>query len=176
MRSAVHHWLLPFALLLSALAAASAARAQAVPESAMKAAFIFNFTVFTEWPAASLAPGAPIHLCASPRSELYGALSQLAERSANGHRIAVLPSASVRDCHVLYLDRLDRERWPQLRRDTQHVPLLTVTDDQEIGAAGAVISLAIDDERITFDVDSTSARASGLVLSSRLLRLARSVQ
>ena len=164
------------ALLLAVLCCASAL-AEPVPEYELKAAFVFNFAVFTEWPQDALAAGAPLALCGSAGTPLFGALSQLNDKLVNGHRIAVHPSADApRGCHVLVLEHGDRERWPQLRRELAGAAVLTVSDDAASPGENAVIALAPHDKRIGFSVDLSAARAARLTLSSKLLRLARSVQ
>ncbi|MDM5177501.1 YfiR family protein [Massilia sp. DJPM01] len=166
-----------FWLLAAGLAAAAAARADPVPENAMKAAFVFNFTVFAEWPPEALAGGAPISLCANAGGALFASLSKLHDKVVNGHPIAVRHAgASPRGCHVLVVEQIDRERWRELRRELAGAPVLTVSDDRVIGPDGVVIAMAVMDERIVFDVDMAPARAARLNLSSKLLRLARSVQ
>lgn len=164
-------------LLALALLAHARAQAEPVSEHALKAAFVFNFAVFTEWPQEALAGGAPISVCASASNALLPALQQLSDKVVNGHRISVRAHARpVRGCHVLVLDRADREHWPQLKRDLAGAHVLTVADDQDIGADGAVIVLNMDEQRIAFDIDIAAARSARLTLSSKLLRLARSVQ
>ena len=155
---------------------AAGALAQPVPEQDLKAAFIFNFAVFTEWPQEALAGGAPITVCAGPTTSMFGALSQLNDKQVNGHRIAVRSAAVLRGCHVLVLDRSDRERWVQIRRELAGAPVLTVSDDPGLSDGGAVITLTVEDKRIGFHVDLAAARSARLSLSSKLLRLARNVQ
>ncbi len=167
-------WLL---LLACAGAPAAGAAPEPVAESDLKAAFVFNFAVFTEWPQEVLAGGAPISLCASAASPRFASLAQLNDKMVNGHRVAVRASAAaLRSCHVLVLDRADRERWSQLKRDLGGANVLTVADGRAIGTDGAVIAMSIEEQRIGFDVDLGAARAARLTLSSKLLRLARSVQ
>lgn len=162
--------------LLSVLCGAYGAH-EPVQENDMKAAFVFNFAVFTEWPDGALAGGAPISVCAGAANPMLAALTQLNDKLVNGHRIAVrATAASVRGCHVLVLDRHDRPRWPQLKRELAGSNVLTVSDDRSISADGAMIALSVEDQRIGFDVDVTAARGARLNLSSKLLRLARSVQ
>lgn len=162
--------------LLAACAAAGPAAAQPVPEHDMKAAFIFNFAVFTEWPNETLAANAPISVCANPASPMFGALRTLGDKLVNGHRVNVRESvAPLRGCHVLVLDRSDRERWVQWKRDLAGATVLTVADDHAIGTDGAVIALTVEDKRIGFDIYLAPARSARLNLSSKLLRLARSV-
>ncbi len=162
-------------LLLGTLGAAHAA--PPVPEADLKAAFVFNFAIFTQWPAQALASGAPLSLCAGGAGPLYAALGQLNDKVVNGHRIALRAAAAdARGCHVLVLDRADRARWPQWRRDLGGAAVLTVADDADPGADGAVIVLELEDNRIGFTIDLGAARDAHLTLSSKLLRLARSVQ
>jgi hypothetical protein len=169
MAAALLHRLLPALLLV-----AGGSIAQPVAEHEMKAAFVFNFAVFTEWPADVLAPNAPMTLCTGAPSPLAHSLAQLQDRVVNGHVLTVRPAAAgVRGCHLLVLDKPDRERWPQWRRELGAGTVLTISDDRR---DGAVILLAVDQNRIAFEVDLAAARAARLNLSSKLLRLARSVQ
>lgn len=163
------------AALLAVLA--GPALAEPVPEPDLKAAFVYNFTVFTEWPQDALGAGAPIRICASLGSTLAAALGQLNDKLVNGHRISVRPTpAAARNCHVLVLGVQDRERWVQLRHELAGASVLTVADDPDIGADGAVIAMSVENLRIGFAVDLVAARGARLTLSSKLLRLARSVQ
>jgi hypothetical protein len=156
------------------LLAAGLAAAQPVAEHDLKAAFVFNFAVFTEWPADVLAPGAPLNLCVGAPSPLTQALGQLQDRVVNGHALAVRQAgAGLRGCHLLVLDKPDRERWQQWRRELGAATVLTISDDRR---DGAVILLSVDQARVAFEVDLAAARAARLNLSSKLLRLARSVQ
>lgn len=162
---------------LLALLQAAHAFAEPVPEPDLKAAFIFNFAVFTEWPPEALPSGAPLAVCASAANALLPALQQLSEKLVNGHRISVRAGVRpVRACHVLVLDRADRDQWPQLRRDLAGAHVLTVADDSAAGIDGAVIVLHVDEQRVGFDIDMGAAKSARLLLSSKLLRLARSVQ
>jgi len=162
---------------LLALVALQCEAREPVLESDLKAAFVFNFAVFTEWPQEVLPGGAPIILCASPAGAMLASLGALHDKVVNGHRLALRSSAGTpRACHVLVLDKSDRERWAQVKRELAGAGVLTVSDDRVISADGAVIGLTIEAQRIGFDVNLTAARSARVNLSSKLLRLARSVQ
>lgn len=170
-------WLAAAALALQLSAAP--ALAQAVPENELKAAFVFNFAVFTAWPAEALASGAALNLCAYAGNSLLPALGALHEKTINGHKVNVRlagAGAGLRACQVLFLDSQDRERWGQVRQELAGASVLTVSDDHRISADGSAIALSLDNQRIAFDVDLTAVRQARLNLSSKLLRLARSVQ
>ncbi len=164
-------------VLLALLAACVNGTAQPVPEHELKAAFVYNFAVFTEWPQEALAAAAPIVLCTGSASSLSPALQSLNDKVVNGHKLAVRPAAAgLRACHVLVLGSGDRERWGQIKRDLAGTHVLTVSDDSSISQDGAMIAMSMVNQRIGFDVDIKAARSARLQLSSKLLRLARSVQ
>lgn len=164
-------------LALLCVLGAAPAGAQTVPENDLKAAFVFNFAVFTAWPQDALAGGAPLCLCANPGDPLFAALGALNDKLVNGHRVVLRPTpAALRGCQVLVLGSAERERWPQIKRELAGAGVLTVSDEPAISADGAVIGLWVEQRRIGFDVDMGAARAARLALSSKLLRLARIAQ
>lgn len=153
--------------------------AEPVPEYDLKAAFVYNFALFTEWPAAAAFEGGYLNICVNPSSPLRPALSALADKPVQGKRLAVRALASVdgaRACHVLVLGASDRGRWLALLRAVRGAPVLTVADDQDGNYEGAMLSLGLEGGRVAFDVDTRAARRAQLRLSSKLLRLGRMVQ
>lgn len=173
------------ALLAFLLLAGGPAHAQlptGAGEAQLKAAILFNFAMFTEWPADTLPANAPLRLCVFQDNALLPALSGLQEKQVNGHPVSVRTlsaqpgAAQMASCHLLVLDAQDRERWALLKHDLATSSVLTVADDRIIGANGAMISFGIDNRRVGFDVDLAPVRQARLSLSSKLLRLARSVQ
>lgn len=170
------------AFLLMAGGEAGAQLPSSAAEADLKAAILFNFALFTEWPLDTLPPGAPLRICAFQGNSMQPALATLQDKPVNGHRVTVRllggqpAPAQLATCHLLLLDAQDRERWAALRHELATSSVLTVADDRIIGASGAMISFGIDNRRVGFDVDMTPVRQARLALSSKLLRLARSVQ
>jgi len=164
-------------LMVAALAGVGTATAQGVPERDLKAAFVFNFIQFTQWPASGV-DGGTLNLCASPGSPLYEALAPLAGKVANGRPIALHSLIDVRPelCHVVVAIEADRGRIGGVLETVSGRPVLTVTDDPEIARAGVMIGMAVNGGHMSFIVDNSRAARAGLSISSRLLRLARSVQ
>ncbi|HYD93933.1 MAG TPA: YfiR family protein [Noviherbaspirillum sp.] len=156
-----------------------AATAQPVPEYELKAAFVYNFALFTDWPADTAYDGGTLNICVNPSSALRLPLAGLGDKPVKGRRVAVRAFSgveSLRLCHVLFIDGSDRERWGQIKKGLGGVSVLTVSDDDQIIHDGSVIGLTMENNRIVFDVDTRAARQARLVLSSKLLRLARTVQ
>lgn len=152
---------------------------QPVPEDELKVAFVYNFILFAEWPGDASFERNVLNICVNPHSALRQGLARLNDKSVNGRRIAVrslVAPEGVRACHVLFIDSSDREHWKQIRKDLSTTAVLTIADDEEIGHDGAVIALKMHHNRIVFDVDMNAASKARVALSSKLLRLARSVQ
>jgi hypothetical protein len=155
------------------------AHAEPIPEYTLKAAFVYNFALFTDWPQSASGEAGPLQLCFSADSVLRPALSDLNDRLVKGRRIiarAVTNFDAIRHCHLLFLDGGDRVRWSAARNGLRSAPVLTISDDPEIIRTGALIALYFDNDRIAFDINMPAVREAQLTLSSKLLRLARAMQ
>lgn len=167
-------WLAAASLLLTA-----SAWAEPVPEYDLKVAFVYNFALFTEWPADTPFEGGSLNICVNPSSALRQPLRALTDRVVKGRKISVhqLPALDrLRNCHVLLVDGSDRERWMQVKKGLAGASVLTISDDEEIGHSGSIIALSTEGKRMVFDIDLHAAHDARLTLSSKLLRLARTVQ
>lgn len=156
-----------------------AAQAEPVPEYTLKAAFVYNFALFTDWPQPASGETGSLQLCFSADSALRPALTDLNDRLVKGRRIiarALTNFDTVRHCHLLFLEGGDRVRWSAARNGLRSAPVLTISDDPEIIRTGALIALYFDNDRIAFDVNMPAVREARLTLSSKLLRLARAMQ
>ncbi len=155
----------------------------AVPVSAeaLKAAFLVNFVRFADWPAGTPGDFIPYSIGISGNRQLEDELIRLADRQlVRGHRIRVVRINSLADLaglHVAYFDQeanesegiSAREALPLLRAR----PVLTVSNSPDFLAAGGMIRIFREEKALRFDISAETARDSGLVLSSRLLALAR---
>lgn len=168
----------PCLLLLGLLG--SGARAQHSADSAdVKAAFVFHFAKFVEWPAGSfLNSAAPIRLCTLGRSPLEPALENAVQgKSAQNREIRIERAKlgpNLRSCHILLLGAADANRVAQALEAVASAPVLTVTESEE-GSGGGTITLVTENNRLRFDIDLGAAEKAGLRLSSKLLALARKV-
>lgn len=158
-------------------AGGSAFAQQAASEHDLKAAFIYNFIQFTQWPKGSGDSG-PLNVCANPGGPLFSSLLTVAGKPAAGRPLLLLPLADARAerCHVLVATEVDRPQIAAILAVVGEAPVLTITDDAESIRFGLMIGMAIESGKMTFIIDNTRAGRVGLNISSRLLRLARSVQ
>ena len=153
-----------------------AAAAQAGSEAALKAACIYNFALFTEWPAAGLAPDDSLSICIHPDSPLGAALTDLNLQTIRGHQVLIQSTPKLRNCHILLLDALDRPELGRIRQALRGSHVLTITDSAEREPGDAIIALSVENKRIVFDINLAAAHQAQPGISSKLLRLARTVQ
>ena len=88
----------------------------------------------------------------------------------------VQSTPNLRSCHILLLDALERPELARMRQMLRGVNVLTSTDMADPVPGDAIIALSVAGKRVIFDIDLTAAHQAQLSISSKLLRLARSVQ
>ena len=162
-----------------ALATLPAFAAEPTESAQVKAAFVFNFLKFVEWPkeARSQAPRS-IHLCIIGNRPLDGNLDLLAGRNLGGRVIQIINQASPASdtlCHIAYIADTDTSFLKDLQRMAPDVPTLTISDQRGFIDQGGMIELRIIDGKVRFDINLLAARAANLQLSSQLLQLANRV-
>ncbi len=148
-------------------------------EYQVKAAFILNFINFTEWPASALgAPSAPFRICVLGRDPFGEALDRTMEgETVHGHPVAVdrvSREDAARRCQILFVSASPESA--SLVKSLLDAPILMIGDSPGFLREGGVVAFALDQGRVRFDVARQNAERRGLVLSSRLLRVARRVE
>jgi len=150
----------------------------AVSEYELKAAYLYNFALFTTWPQEKMADGNPnMIFCVVAQDAQSASISNLQSKKIRDRSILVrqisLPEEG-RGCHVLFFDANAMEAVPKLLEAVRDTGTLTVTDMPDMMRKDAVISMVIENGRLAFDVNLFNARRARLILSSKLLKLARS--
>jgi hypothetical protein len=170
--------LLAVALMPAALLQAHAQRAEA-SESGVKAAFIYKFANYIEWPpSAFAAANTPLVIGVAGSDEIGAELERLVPgRTVNGHPLSVKrvkEGEPLRGVHVLFIGR-DQGALAQLLRSAQQQSVLTVTDTERGLEMGSAINFIPAGERIAFEVSLDAAEKTGHKISSRMLSVARRV-
>lgn len=157
-----------------------AARAQGASiEYAVKAAYLYKFAPFVEWPPTAFASASsPFQLCVLGRDPFGASLDQaVSGQRVDEHRVVVrrldrVDAAS--GCHVLYLGASTSQTAVEALRAVRGLPILTVADsDRE---SGAIIRFVVKDNRVRFAIDTGAAAANHVTISSKLLGMAMSVR
>jgi hypothetical protein len=168
-----------FAALMFALPAF--AQSEARPsEVQIKAAFLYKFGEFVQWPPAAFGrAGAPFTIGVLGAEELASVLEQLVvDRTVQGRPIVVRRlrrGESLAGLHVLFIGQAETPRLAETLAAARSYSVLTVTEAENALASGAMINFVADDSRVRFDVALPSAERGQLKISSRLLAVARRV-
>jgi hypothetical protein len=159
------------------------AYAQARPlsiERSVKAAFLYKFLGYAEFPAASFVDAeAPLVIGVAGSDELAAELSRMVVgRSVNGRPIvvrAIKDPGAIGELHLLFIAGDEARAAAMLKAHSQH-PMLTVTETERGLQLGSVINFKIVDDHVRFDVSLDAAGKNNVKLSSRLLTVAHLVQ
>ncbi|MFQ5515371.1 MAG: YfiR family protein [Myxococcota bacterium] len=163
------------ALLALLSLTASTPEVSAAPEYQVKAAFLYNFAKFVEWPEASL-PSDEITICILGRDP-FGKIidAAVSGKTVRGRRLRVRryrTAPAARSCQLLFLARSERQRIAQVTEALRGAPVLIVSDADRFGEPGGMVNLVIDQNRVRIEINVVNVREAGLEISSRLLTLA----
>jgi hypothetical protein len=154
--------------------------AGAVPgEAEVKAAFVFNFIKFVEWPSSAFrSPEDPILLSVLGNDSTGAALASLDGKKVSGRRVVVrkVPVLSgLERSHVLFVGASEKTALSVLRA-AQRWPVLTVADFEGFAGRGGTIGFVRQDDRVGFEISEETARKVGLKVDAKLLYLGKSVR
>lgn len=153
--------------------------AQGITAPELKAAFLYNFAKFTNWPDDVVVVNGALVLCVAGD----GAVGDALERVSTGHSIDGHPVLITRGqidglprCHVLYASGLDAKQSVRLLDSLKGLAVFTVSDFNQFAQLGGVAQFFVEDGRMRFAINPDAAERAHLVLSSKLLSLAKLVK
>jgi len=163
-------------LLAALLAAPGGVRAQAAGEYELKAAFLYNFAKFVDWPPAAFPdPNAPFRICVLGKDPFGGSLqAAVTGEEIAGHKLTVA-GARTTGCQVLFISRSERDQTAQILAAVKDSPVLTVGDSPGFLEQGGVINFLLEGGKVRFEINNEAAGKARLTISSKLLQLARRV-
>jgi hypothetical protein len=166
-------------LLLAAGLVAHQAAAQQATEASIKAAFLYKFAGYIEWPADTFAaPDAPLVIGVTGSEEVAAELERLVPgRSVNNRPVVVRrfrEGEAPEGAHILFVGRGEPNLRAVVRAAQQNGGALVVTESEKGLEAGGSINFVVDD-RVGFEVSLEAAERSGHRISSRMLAVARRV-
>lgn len=150
--------------------------ADGLSEGQIKAAYLYNFAKFVEWPAEVLPADAEIQLCVVGNNVLDGALETLDGRSIGGHRLRVIQrnhaELTLIDCHLLFIGSSEQQRFLVTLKTLGSAPVLTLSDIGDFAEKGGGIGLLFRDSKVVFEVNLETIRNARLHLPGQLLNIA----
>ena len=168
----------PLLLCVTLCLMANAGLAQQATEYQVKAAYLYNFAKFVQWPPQGTNDAA-FGICVLGRDHFGATLdATVAGENINGRRVEVQRIFSPREsgnCRILYVGSREGN---DLRRVLEEVRpgTLTVSDLPDFMDRGGMIQFVLDNNRVRFEVNLDAAERAGLTLSSELLKVAMAVR
>ena len=157
------------------------AASDAAPEYEVKAAFLYNFAKFVEWPTSAFTtPDEPLVFCIMGDDPFGASIDRIVkDRAANGRAIAIrreVRADAVSSCHLIFAVAGDEVDVARVVHETSGAPVLTVGESPSFLDDGGIIGLVVDGGKVRFEINARGAEQAGLKVSSQLLKLARSVR
>lgn len=159
----------------SPLIVTAAHSAESPSEYQVKAVFVFNFSRFVEWPPQAFrSPTQPFAICILGEDPFGPKLDEAVRgEDINQHPLQIRRLRHVReadDCQILYIDRSEGGELHQILSALDHHSTLTVSELKDAAERGGMIQFLTENNRIRLRINVESARAAGLIISSKLLR------
>ena len=156
-------------------------RAAPSPEYLIKAAYLYNFALFVEWPAEVFATrDAPIVIGIIGADPFDQALERtIQDKRINGRTLVVRrlqPGQDVRQAHILFVRSSEAARNDELIGRLAGHPVLLVGETPDFSRRGGTITFTIEDERVRFEINVEAVRRARLNVSATLLNVARVVR
>jgi hypothetical protein len=146
-------------------------------ESDVKAAFLYNFTKFVDWPPAAFASGdSPFRLCVFGQDPFGRGLDDLVRgETVNSRRLVVERPDRIQDlrsCHLLFVSRSERARTEEILDSLRGTSVLTVGESDGFLDKGGLINFVRSGTKIRFEIRERPATPEAPKISSKLMRLA----
>jgi len=157
-----------------------AAQDAAPGEYEVKAAFIYNFARFVEWPQPAIGSDRdPLTIAVLGEGPIGGILEKVLQgktvgaRSLTIRRFAAL--GDLRPTPILFIGRQEESDLTEILSKLGRAPVLTVCEAEGAARLGCVVNFIIVDNKVRFEIAPESAKAAGLKISSKLLSVAKIV-
>ncbi len=165
---------------LAFLCLTAGAAGQVVSEYQVKAAYLYNFAKFVEWPAEGFSsPADSFEVCIFGEDPFGAGIDELMHDKVVQQRKLVLRRiasfSEARSCQILFVPRASRAQTRELLEQIKSSSILTVGETPDFLRNGGVINLVLEQDRVRFDVNLDAAQRTRLRISSKLLAVARAV-
>lgn len=149
-------------------------------EYQVKAAFLYNFAKFVEWPAEKFpAIDSPVIIGVVGADPFGSVVDRTVQgKTINGRPLIVQrfgPGEDYRRCHILFIGRSLKDSAATILTEVKSESILTVSEIENFARRGGMIGLVVVDESVKFEVNLPAAERANLKVSSKLLSVARAV-
>jgi hypothetical protein len=156
-------------------------------EYQVKAAFLYNFVKFVDWPAKSVADSNEPMTIGIIGDDPFGkAFEPLKNKLVKDKKIVLKrfkglnelkqsgkQIEAIKICHLLFVCRSEKELFREIINLVKDRPVLTIADTEGFLESGGIINFLMEEKKIRFEINRTAAKQAKLRISSKLLRLAK---
>lgn len=146
-------------------------------EYELKAAFLYNFAKFVEWPPGTFPQSSsPFVIGILGENPFADDLKKtVAGKKILEHPISVVAFSTLAEatnCHILFISNSEKSRLGAIFKSLRGAPVLTVGENDQFTEAGGMINFVREANKIRFQINDESAKGARLKISSKLLSLA----
>lgn len=154
--------------------------AQTLSEEQVKAAYVFSFAKFIEWPAGTFpTPNSSLRFCVLNDRAFQAELDRIVKnKSIAGHSIDVLQvedGDQSRSCQLLFIDSGQDRQTRHVLEVLRGASVLTIGETEGFLNENGIINFVLEDDHVHFEINHKAASEAGLYISSRLLGVAKRV-
>jgi len=184
-------------LLIAAIASKARADSATGSEYQVKAAFLYNFIKFADWPEEKMADDNEPIIVGIIGSDPFGdAFKPIKDKPIRGKKVIIklfkgleeLKKKSekdtsekhpqikaIRKCHLLFICNSEKERFKETINLVQDYSVLTVADTQGFLESEGIVNFVMEEKKVRFEINVTAAKQAKLKIRSQLLRLAKRI-
>jgi hypothetical protein len=144
-------------------------------EYQIKAAYLYNFIKYIDWPSSK----DTITIGIFGENPFGSALAPLNGKTAKGRRVVIKQLDSLRDadnCQVIFVSSSEKQRLRDIFENATAEHVLTVGEVEGFAQSGGIINFIEENNKVHFEINAEAARRTGLTISSELLKLAKLVK
>ncbi len=149
-------------------------------EYEVKAAYLYQFGKFVEWPSSKLPGSEGFSICTIGKDPFGARLDEtLAGRTVQGWPVIakrLQTTESAGDCDVLFISSSERSRMEEILEAVRGKSVLTVSESMNFLQQGGMINFQMDKRKVRFGVNLSALRQANLKVSSELLKVANSIK
>ncbi len=161
--------------LLLCILCAPSVPAQQPSEHQVKAAFLYNFANFVQWPTGALTDTTTLTIGILGNDPFGNAFAPFEKRKIKGHSLRIVRSTRLQElpiCQVLFISTSEEKHFEQIFQHLKERPVLTVSETPGFAQLGGMINFVLQDNKVRFEINLVRTREANLKLSSKLLKLA----
>jgi len=151
-------------------------QAQTADQYQVKAAFIFNFAKFVDWPSDALADGGALVVGVVGDDPFGSALDRINGNTVNGRRLRIKRlrwDDNLRGCQILFISNSEGKHLEKIMDSIKGSSVLTIGEMPQFNQAGGMIRFLIQNNKVRFEINAAPAGQARLRISSKLLALSK---